>query len=121
MNFSQFSGLYITAVIAVLVLKATSIPDSPAAIAQNMTGAGNITGGNITAGGINMTSMADIISQDIISQVSPGQEQESEVGDIDTTVGDIDTTVGLGGERGQLGFGDNGKGNTTSDEGGDVE
>jgi hypothetical protein len=90
------------AVIAVSVLTVTSIPVTPAAIAQNMTGAGNMT-----AGGTNMTDMNQTGS---ISQVSPEQEQESEGGDVDITGGIT------GGEGGQVGSGNDQGGNTGSDE-----
>jgi hypothetical protein len=110
MNIYQFSGLYIMAVAAVFVTTITTISVTPAAIAQNMTGAGNMTGGNMTAGGANMTDMNQTGS---ISQVVPQneQEQEQEVGDIDIT----------GGEGGQVGSGDDQGGNTGSGDEQDYE
>jgi hypothetical protein len=99
MNIYQFSGLYIMAVAAVFVPTITAISVTPAAIAQNMTGAGNMTEVNMTAGGANMTDMNQTGS---ISQVVPQDEQEQEGGEVDIT----------GGEGGQVGSRNDQGGNT---------
>jgi hypothetical protein len=76
MSINQFSGLYIMAVIAVFVLTATAIHVTPAALAQNMTGAGNMT--------TEWTNMTDTNQTGSISQVAPETEQEGE-GEVDTS------------------------------------
>ena len=105
MNINQFSGLYIMAVAAVFVTTIAATSVTPAAIAQNMNGAGNMT-----AGGANMTDMNQTGS---ISQIVPQneQEQEQETGDIDIT----------GGEGGQIGSGNDQEGNTGSGDEQDYE
>lgn len=55
MSISQFLGLYIMTVMAVFVLTVTTIPATPAAIAQNMTGAGNMTTEGTNMTGTNTT------------------------------------------------------------------
>jgi hypothetical protein len=99
MNINYFSGLYIMAVAAVFVMTITAISVTPAAIAQNMTGAGNMT-----AGGANMTDMNQTGS---ISQIVPQDQQEQETGDIDITGGEGGQQVGSGNDQG---------GNTGSDD-----
>ena len=103
MNINQTSEIYITAAIAVFVLTVTAIPFIPAAIAQNMTGAGNMT----TQG----TNMTDTNQTGSISQVVPQDEQEQEGGDVDIT----------GGEGGQVGSGNDQGGNTGSGDEQDYE
>ena len=68
------------AVMAVLVLTVTAISVTPAAVAQNMTGTGNMT----TEG----TNMTDMNATGSISQVAPQDEQESEGGDVVIEGGD---------------------------------
>jgi hypothetical protein len=117
MSINQFSGLYIVTVMAVFALTVTAtISVTPAAIAQNMTGAGNMTGEG--------TNMTDMNATGSISQVAPESEQEGE--------GETDTSFNIGGDGGNTGsdgevenkpgegprldFGDNQQGNSDSDE-----
>jgi hypothetical protein len=66
MNINQFSGLFIKTAIAVFVLTVIAIPFTPAALAQNMTGAGNVTT-DVTDG----TNMTDTNQTGSISQLAP--------------------------------------------------
>ena len=74
-------------VMSVLVLTVTGISVTPAAIAQNMTGTGNMTGGG--------TNMTDMYATGSISRVSPNEEQESE--------GEGDATFDIGNQGGNTG------------------